>query len=443
MYLIFAESNFYNSMAILYFDLVVFGTATMLIYEDFDDVIHCANPCAGEYYLAQNDKYRVDTFYREFTQTVSQVVDKFGLENCSQQVKTLFATGEAALTKEVIVAHAIEPNTDGRKFGIPEKFKYREIYWEWGQADEYLLLKRGFHEAPMICPRWDLVSNDPYGRSPGMDALPDIKQLQQEVKRKAQAIDKMVNPPLIADVQLKNQPASLLPGGVTFVTGINNVGMKPVYQVMPQLHDMMEDLNEVRDRIGKTFFNNLFQNISQYEPKSNVSATEMDMRRSEVLVMLGPVLERIYDEGIKPTIERTFAVASRAGILPPAPAEIHGQPIQIEFVSMLQAAQSATQTQGIERLLQIAGNLVSVDPAVMDNIDIDYAFDKYSNLMGNDPKMIRSPGELKQIRANREKQQQQQQQIENAQKLAEGAQTLSQTKVGGGNALESMIGQGQ
>jgi hypothetical protein len=253
----------------------------------------------------------------------------------------------------------------------------------------------------------------------------------------------MVNPPLIADVQLKNQPASLLPGGVTYVTGVNNVGMKPVYQVMPQLKDMMEDLNEVRDRIGKTFFNNLFQNISQYEPKSNVSATEMDMRRSEVLVMLGPVLERIYDEGIKPTIERVFAVAARAGILPPAPPEIHGEPIQIEFVSMLQAAQSATQTQGIERLLQIAGSLVSVDPAVMDNIDIDYAFDKYSSLMGNDPKMIRSPGELQQIRANRDRQQQQQQQIDNAQKLAQGAQTLSETKIGGGNALEAMTGQGQ
>jgi hypothetical protein len=415
----------------------------MLIYEDFDDVIHCCNPCAGEYFLGENDKFEVDTFYREFTLTVSQVVNQFGIENCSTSIRSLFKTGGSSLEKEIIVAHAIEPNNDGRKLGIPTHFKYREIYWEWGQAQEFLLLKRGYHEAPMICPRWDIVSNDPYGRSPAMDALPDIKQLQQEVKRKAQAIDKMVNPPLIADVQLKNQPASLLPGGVTYVTGVNNVGMKPVYQVMPQLKDMMEDLNEVRDRIGKTFFNNLFQNISQYEPKSNVSATEMDMRRSEVLVMLGPVLERIYDEGIKPTIERVFAVAARAGILPPAPPEIHGEPIQIEFVSMLQAAQSATQTQGIERLLQIAGSLVSVDPAVMDNIDIDYAFDKYSSLMGNDPKMIRSPGELQQIRANRDRQQQQQQQIDNAQKLAQGAQTLSETKIGGGNALEAMTGQGQ
>jgi hypothetical protein len=30
----------------------------------------------------------------------------------------------------------------------------------------------------------------------------------------------MVNPPLLADVQLKNQPASSLPGGVTYVNNI-------------------------------------------------------------------------------------------------------------------------------------------------------------------------------------------------------------------------------
>src|SRR5215472_3643699 len=31
---VFQESNFYQALAILYFDLVIFGTASMLIYED-------------------------------------------------------------------------------------------------------------------------------------------------------------------------------------------------------------------------------------------------------------------------------------------------------------------------------------------------------------------------------------------------------------------------
>jgi hypothetical protein len=51
MYRVFQESNFYNSLAILYYDLVVFGTAVMLIYEDYENVICCYNPALGEFTL--------------------------------------------------------------------------------------------------------------------------------------------------------------------------------------------------------------------------------------------------------------------------------------------------------------------------------------------------------------------------------------------------------
>jgi len=78
----------------------------------------------------------------------------------------------------------------------------------------------------------------------------------------------------------------------------------------------------------------------------------------------------------------------------------------------------------------------------MDNIDIDFALDKYSSLMNNDPRLIRSPEQLQQIRAQRQQQQAMAQQAEMAEKMAAGAKTLSETQVGGGqNALESMMGQ--
>lgn len=453
LYLIFQESNFYTALAIGYFDLVIFGSAPILIYENFDSVINCINPCAGEYYLECSDKLEVDALYREFTLTVSQVVQQFGIENVSPAIQRLWENAGSSLTRELVVAHGIEPNTDPYKYGIPSHFKYRETYWEWGGSaspqggSSYapgLLRKRGYHECPFACPRWDLVSNDAYGRSTSMDALPDVKQLQLETKRKAQAIDKMVNPPLVADIQLKNQPASLLPGGITYIAGMmsrGRPGFAPVYQVQPQVKEMMEDLNEVRERIKQTYYNDLFMVISQYETRSNVTAAEIDARRAESMLMLGPALKRIDRELLRRSVERTFAIASRAGILPPAPVEIHGREIDIKFVSMLEMAQTASQASGIERLFQIAGNLAGIDPSTMDNIDIDYALDRYSYLLNNDPRLIRSPQQLAQIRQMRQQQQQQQQQAELAEKYAKGAQVLSQTDVGGGqNAIQQMIG---
>lgn len=454
MYLVFAESNFYDCMAILYYDLVIFGTATMIIYENYDNVINCYNPCAGEYYVDVDGTYHPCVLYREFTMTVSAVVDEFGYDNCSHVVKQLYDEPSGAnLTREIIVAHAIEPNNDDRGFGIPKSFTYREVYWEWGGSASpqsgfnyppAFLRKKGFHEQPHVTVRWDLVSNDPYGRSPAMDALGDQKQLQLETRRKAQAIDKMVNPPLVADVQLKNQPASLLPGGITYVNGFAQTGkaaLATVYDTKFPIAEISEDLKEVRERINRVFFNDLFQVISQFETRSNITATEIDARRSEAMVMIGPVLERIDHEGLRPIVERVFNIMSRAGVLPPAPDDIQGKHVNIEFVSMLAQAQAAAQSGGIERLLQMAGGLVGVDPGVMDNIDVDFTLDKYSSLLNNDPRIIRSPAQLAQIRKERQDaqaQQQHQMQVDNAQKLAGGAKTLSETNLGDQNALEAL-----
>jgi hypothetical protein len=458
LYMIFSESNFYNCIATFYYDLVVFGTAVLLIYEDFENVINCYNPCAGEYYVDIDGNYRPCVFYREFTMTVDACVNRFGIDNVSDSTKMLYTDNAGAnRTRELIVAHAIEPNDDGNasKFGFASRWKYRECYWEWGgsaspqgggNAPPGFLERKGYYEQPAIIGRWDLVSNDAYGRSPGMDGLPDQKQLQLESRRKAQAIDKMVNPPLVADVQLKNQPASLLPGGITYVSGYaasGKPGFSSVYDTSFPVNEITEDLNEVRARLAKTFFNDVLMTASQFETRSNVTAMEWDMRKSESMVLLGPALERIDFEVLGPTIDRVFAVASRAGILPPAPPEIQGKMINIDYISMLQQAQQAAASGGIERLLQVTGNIAALDPAILAKIDFDYTLDKYSHLLNNDPRLMRTDEAADAIRKQQAEQQAQAQQAEQAQQLAQAGQTLSQTDVGGGKTALQQMGIGQ
>jgi hypothetical protein len=112
---VFSESNFYNSVGVLLDDLVVFGTAPMLIYEDFEDVIRCYNLAAGEYFLALDDRLVPNVLYREFTLSISQLVQWFGLENCSRNIKMLYEQTQSRpgnLSQEVVVCHGIEPNDD-------------------------------------------------------------------------------------------------------------------------------------------------------------------------------------------------------------------------------------------------------------------------------------------------------------------------------------------
>lgn len=437
---VMSESNFYNALHVLYMDLCIFGTAVMIIQEDYEDVFRCYNPAAGEYYLASSARFQNDTQYREFTLTVRQLVQKFGIDNVSDTARTLYKSQGAGLDKEIIVGHAIEPDTEGDNFGKQTNMPYREIYWEIGSGENYVLSITGYHEQCFIAPRWDTVSNDPYGRSPAMDALGDVKQLQQETKRKAQAIDKMVNPPMYADVSLKNQPATLIPGGITYgPTTQGNVGFKPVYEIEPPIGELKEDIKEVQERIKKIFFNDLFLMISSIDTVH--TATDIDARKEEKLIQLGPVLERFENEALTPAITRIFNIMLRLNLFPKPPRQIQGMPIQIQYSSVMADAQRAVETTGIERLFAFAGNLAAAIPQIMDTLDPDEAIDEYGAALGVSPKIIRTPEAVANIRQMRNQQQEENAQMQQGLAMAEGAKTLSQVDVGGGqNAIQAMVG---
>lgn len=446
MYRVFQESNFYTAMGVLLFDLVVFGTGVCIIYDDFENVIHCFNPCAGEYFIGLDSKFNPNIVAREFVMTNAQIADMFSLDNVSPDVKESVSARNpgmsAGSSREKLIMHVIEPNKDYNDI-VPKMFPWREIYWEWGSPTDKVLRTKGFHDWPCMNPRWDVTSNDPYGRSTGMDGLGDIKQLQQETRRKGQAIDKMVNPPIIADVQLKNQPASQLPGGWTYVSGLDNsrVGARPLYTVMPPIAEMKQDIQEIQQRIKITFHNDLFTGISDLQTVR--TATEIDARREEKLVLLGPVLERIIGEGLAKAIDRTWGIMWRGRLLPPPPQQLAGLPthVGVDYVSMLAMAQRGLATAGIEKLWGFAGSIAGVIPGILDKLDEDETINEYADALGTSPKILRDQKIVDQMRAQRAKQQAAQQAAETGANLAQGAQTLSQTDVGGGkNALQTILG---
>ena len=441
---VFQESNFYNAIAVVYMDLGVFGTAPMLIYEDFENIICCYNPCAGEYYVWNDPQLRAGGVAREITMTISQLVKEFGVENCSVAVQEAWKQKGAALVREIVVRHIIKTNDSDV---VGSEFKYFECYWERGgtaapqattSTDGKFLRKRGFHEAPFICPRWETSGNDAYGRSVGMDMLGDVKQLQQETKRKAQAVDKLANPPMVADVELKNQPASTLPGGVTYTTKKDGVGFKPAYEnFRPPIAEMMNDITQIQKRVKDIAFNDLFLMISSLDTVR--TATEIDARKEEKLVMLGPVLERFQTEGLDPVVDRVFAIMQRKGLFPPAPAQIANQPIAVEYVSMLAEAQRAAQTTGMERFLAQIGNVGAIHPEALNIPNWDRLLTRYGMILGNDPGDINTPEEIAAIRTKQQQAAQVQQAADTSQGFAKAGKTLSETNVGGGvNALQAM-----
>lgn len=453
IYTVLAGSNFYQSLAQELEDVTCFGTAPTIIYEDATDIIRCYNPAVGEYYLASSATMRVDGLYRMFVMTVSQMVDFFGIKNVPPEIQGLWEQKGSGLEKERNIAHSIEPNyaIDGKSVGkVPGNFAWREVYWVYGSGSPYPLSIRGFVDQAFTATRWATQSNDAYGRSPGMDALPDVAQLQVMTRRMAEAIEKQVRPPLIADMQLKNQPSSILPGSVTFVSSLGpGTGMRSIYDVNPDIKAMAGNIQQIEERIKKAFFNDLFAMFSEV-PQGKMTAYETAQRVQEKLSQVSPMIESFLSESLKPRLKRVFGIMKRKGMISPPPDSLKGIPLDVEFTSILALASKAAATGGLERLAALIGNMVAVFPDVVDNLNSDTFIQEMNILLGNPSKILRGPDEVAAIRQQKQQQQQKAQQMEAAQHMAktasigaDAANTLSQTQIGGGaSALSQLLGGG-
>ncbi len=429
---IFSRGNTYRTLHTIYKELGTFGTAATVLLDDYTDVVRQYPLTAGEYCISDNWRGDICTLYREFEKPVASVVKEFGINNVTQSTRSMYESG--TLDAWVRIVHAIEPRADRdprRKDSL--NMPWRSVYFELGQDNKKVLREGGFKYFPALCPRWDVIGGDIYGNSPGMEALGDIKSLQQEQLRKAQGIDYQTRPPLQLPSSAKNQETNVMPGGVMYIDGAQAPTARNLFQVQLDLQALLLDIQDVRQRINSAFFADLFLMLSN-QSDARMTATEVAERHEEKLLMLGPVLERLNDELLSPLVEMTFMRALEAGIVPPAPPQLHGQDLQIEFVSMLAQAQRAVATNSIDRFVGSLGTIAQFKPDVLDKFDQDEWADQYSDMLGVDPQLIVPSDKVALIRKQRAQQQAQAQQAALAQSQAQTAQTLANAPTQGGNS---------
>lgn len=446
---ILTRSNFYNSVSTIYTELGAFGTGALYRRRHPTDIVSFRPFTAGEYVIAEDEYGNVDTLGREFTMSVSQLVEQFVIQrdgtedwsNVSKTVKRLW--DQKNYDERIEVIHLIQPrrmeDRDLTRPLDPKNKAFMDVYMEKGADGDKLLQENGFDRFPAYCPRWDVLGGDVYGVSPGMEYLGDIKQLQHEQKRKAQAIDKMVNPPMVGSISLKGKPSTVLPGGTTYVDPQQgSQGFQPAYLVQPRINEMMMDIQEVQSRIQRGFYADLFAMMINSDRRM-MTATEVAERHEEKLVLLGPVLQRLNTELLDPLIEDVFLFAYEAGMLPPPPPALEGVDLEVKYISLLAQAQEAVAAASIERTFSFAGNLSAVFPDIVDNLNADEAIRNYGEILGTSPEILRDADEVEAIRAQRREAQQAEQQMMQLQQGAQAAKVLSEADTQNPNALTALL----
>ena len=424
MEMAFTRTNTYQALHQGWRDVGTYGIMAMVIIEDPEVGFHCYPLAAGEYCVGVDFRGIPDSLYRRFSMTAGQLVARYGRSKVSRAVLRDYDDGK--VDKESKLIHAIEP----RLKRDPTKADNRNMPWrsiviqiDADSDSDGILEDTGFHEFPCVVGRWGASATDTYSEeAPGMVALGDTLQLQHEQLQKGNAIDYILNPPLIMPTSARDNETDFEPGGRSYIDAPSQKDVvQSAWQVPMDLNALRQDIAEVQQRINAAFSVDMFLMLSGQQ-LGKMTATEVAERHEEKLMMLGPVLSRLNNEVLKPLIERTFSILMRQQEFPPPPPELQGAEIQIEYTSMLARSQRAVRANALDQFLTRIGQVAQFKPEVLQKIDAFRMVDEYADYLSVAPSVVVPTDEAQ---AQLEAQQQAQQRAAQAEQMQMGADALS------------------
>jgi hypothetical protein len=367
------RANFENQLNEVRVSLGAFGTGPLWVDEVLGEGISYRCIHMSEVVLEENHHGLVDRPMRKGRLPAREWVKRWGDD--AQRLKSVRDAmqpgGDPNRMLEFV--HAIRPR-EGRD---PERMDWRGMPFESlvvSCADTEIVREGGYRSMPLLVPRFTASPREPYGRSPAMMALPDLKMANEQKKTMMEAGHRAVKPPLLTADDGVLGKLSLRPNAVN-VGGLDHQGRQLVQpmQFGAQLGFGMELLADTQKLIERAFLVPLFSVLS--DTPDRMTATEVLERAKEKGILLRPAAGKIEAELLGPMIEREIDILAAMGKLPPLPpelAEIDGE-YRVTYDNPLQRAARSERTVGLLRSLEALAPVAAVRPDVYDRIDFDVA----------------------------------------------------------------------
>ena len=408
---VFQRSNFQQEIFELYHELLAFGTSAMFITDDIKDDLRFKTIHISEIFITENEKGMVDCLVRKFKIKNKNIALMYPDAQLPANLLTKIKNAPHDDTEIIHSVHASD-NPMGYENSKNMDFISCHVHEESG----VILRESGFREFPYVVPRYlKSSSNEIYGRSPAMNALPDVKMLNTMSKTTIKAAQKQIDPPLMVPDDGFVLPVRTVPGGLNYYRSGTRDRIEPMnIGANNPLGLQMEE--QRRKAIRENFFVDQLMTVQG----QNMTATEVMQRTEEKMRLLGPVLGRLQSELLQPLISRSFNLLFKNNKFSQPPETVSDEEIEIEYVSPLAKAQKTQELSSIMRGIEIFGSLQNVAP-VFDYLDIDGLVDHVKEVLGLPAKVMRSAAEVQQIQQDKQQQQIQQTELQQAQQVAESA----------------------
>lgn len=321
----FDRSNFAVEIHQCYLDLVTAGTACLLFEEAPVGEASAFRFTAVPVYdvvMEEGAAGRLDRTWRRLQLTPEQFVERYG------QPPT--ATPGNEPPKRIGVLETVSPTQSG--------YHYIAIR-EQPEGEDDLLAEGEFASNPFIGFRWLKAPGEPYGRSPVMTALPDIKTANKVVELILKNASIAVTGIWQADDDGVLNPATvkLVPGTI-IPKAVGSAGLAPLQA--PGRFDVSElVLSDLRARIRHAL---LVDRLGVVQGP-RMTATEVLERSAEMARILGATHGRLQAELLTQLLARGLGILRRRGEIPDV--QVDGRTIDLHYRSPLADAQDRAEAQ--------------------------------------------------------------------------------------------------
>lgn len=446
----------------------VFGTSGIGTFAGDDDpsvpVVYDAWG-AKALYISENAQGFVDMVYTADMKTVRQIVELYGDKNVHPRVMELFRQGKYEDKVELLVARQPRKlaDRDPKKGAAGMAFSSCHI----DVTNKHLMKESGYEEFPIAVGRMLKTIGEKNGRSPAMTALPDSNSLNALKESIMVASEKQLDPPLgvLDDGRLGGGVIDTSAGALNVFNSAGRLtGDKPVFPLFTvgELQSAKEEAEGFKESIMQAFG---LDRLLDLNNQTQMTAFETSVRNRMRGEALGAMFSRQIVEVLTPTIERTFNILYRKGLLGTQEtgafatvkklwSKVLGKPVmeippsvlaaidagldvyEVEYISPAKRFMQSEKLQGIFTAAEFITKVAVVPgmETIADNIDVDGMARDVIQYSGAPDGMLRLKDDVKAIREGRQAAQEQQAKLAGIQQAAEAARNVGQAAQSFGGA---------
>jgi len=369
-------------------------------------------PLAELYVGSTRADGRIDVVHRKRCMRAIAAANAFGINNLPEKMRKC-AEDPKKQDETFEVLHCIYPRRD-RRGRLARNLPVASVHI--AMQDKSILRESGYHEMPVVVPRWMRAPGSLYAIGPMYAALPDVRQLNHLRAVEYDAADVAVSGMWIARDDGILNPNSIRIGPKKVVIAADTESMKSLQTGAN--FDLSEALvNQLKAAIRKTLMADNFP-PAESSPRT---AYEWQVRVDVLRKMLGPIYGRLQAEYLTPLVERCFGIAYRAGVFSPPPESLQGRSFSVRFVSPMARAQRLDEVTAVQQTFETVAALETVYPGIKDELDPSKALEVIVEGLGAPASIRRSDADKRRLRQARDEQQAQAQQQALQQRAAEAS----------------------